>query len=275
MSDISTNASPTKRDLPLDGQVCVIVGAGDGIGRACAELFSRQGASVALVARNEARLGELASEVEAATGGRAIGIAADLAEPDVGSRVVDAVVQHLGRIDTVIAVATMAGRGALVDLDLAQLRDAFEVNVIGTLDVSRCAARTMIEAGREGAIVHVSTLGTHSLPEKQSPYTATKAAMVSASMTMAKELGPSGIRVNVVTPGYVSGEPLDQLCEHVASREGIDADAVSTRLASTAALRRHIDPDDIAQAALFLAGATGRNITGVELRVDAGQKVGP
>lgn len=275
MDDITPEEAPTEDGRPLDGQVCLIVGAGEGIGRACAEAFVSEGATVALVARDAQRLTDLAADIEASTGGRAHPVAADLGEPDVGRRVVDAVMATLGRIDSVIAVATMAGRGALIDVDMDQLRRAFEVNVIGTLDVSRCAARTMVDAGLGGAIVHVSTLGTHSLPERQAPYTATKAAMVSASMTMAKELGPEGIRVNVVTPGYVTGAPLDQLCEHVAAKDGLDAADVSRRLASTAALRRHVDPADLAQAALFLAGSSGRNITGIELRVDGGQKVGP
>jgi NAD(P)-dependent dehydrogenase (short-subunit alcohol dehydrogenase family) len=268
MAGSTHHEEPTAR--AMHGQVCLIVGAGEGIGRACAEAFVGEGARVVLVARDANRLTNLAAQIRASTGSQAVTIAADLATPNVGRRVVDAAMAGFGRIDSVIAVATMAGRAALVDLDMDLLRQTFEVNVIGTLDVSRCAARVMTDAGRGGAIVHVSTLGTHSLPEKQSPYTATKAAMVSASMTMAKELGPAGIRVNVVTPGYVTGAPLDQLCEHVAGNEGIEPGAVSERLASTAALRRHVDPSDLAQAALFLAGPTGRNITGVELRVDAG-----
>lgn len=266
-------AEITGRDRPLEGQVCLIVGAGEGIGRACAQAFAEAGAVVALVARDEGRLSTLADEVGASSGGRAIPIVADLGQPEADQTIVERVLAQTGRIDSVIAVATRAGRGALVDVDLAQLREAFEVNVIGTLGVSRCAARAMRSAGRGGSIVHVSTLGTHSLPEKQAPYTATKAAMVSASRTMAKELGPAGIRVNVVTPGYVNGPPLETLFASIAEREGIEAADASRRMAATAALRRHVDPVDIAQVALFLAGPGANNITGVELRVDAGQLI--
>lgn len=271
MSDAST--VPAGPDQPLEGQVCLIVGAGEGIGRACAEAFALAGAVVALVARDEQRLAALAAEVGRSTGGRTVAIAADLGQPGAGQAILGRVLTEAGRIDSVVAVATRAGRGALIDIDMAQLREAFEVNVIGTLDVSRCAARAMAEAGRGGSIVLVSTLGTHSLPEKQAPYTATKAAMVSASKTMAKELGPSGIRVNVVTPGYVNGPPLDSLFASIAERRGVDPSEASREMAATAALRRHVDPADIAQAALFLSGPSARNITGVELRVDAGQLI--
>ncbi len=268
-----TNAVSAAGDRPLEGQVCLVVGAGDGIGRACAEAFGHAGAIVALVARDEQRLTALADEVEASTGGRTVAIAADLGRPGAGQSIVERVLAEAKRIDSVVAIATKAGRGALLNVDMSQLREAFEVNVIGTLDVSRCAARAMADAERGGSIVHVSTLGTHSLPERQAPYTATKAAMVSASMTMAKELGPMGIRVNVVTPGYVNGPPLETLFASLAEREGVDPADVSQRMAATAALRRHIDPADIAQAALFLSGPAATNITGVELRVDAGQLI--
>ena len=270
---MTDNNAVSTGDRPLDGQVCLIVGAGDGIGRACAEAFGHAGAVMALVARDQQRLTALADEVEASTGGRALAIVADLGRTGVGKSIVERVLAEAGRIDSVVAVATRAARGALVDVDMAQLREAFEVNVIGILEVSRCAARAMTDAGGGGSIVHVSTLGTHSLPERQAPYTATKAAMVSASMTMAKELGPAGIRVNVVTPGYVNGPPLESLFASIAERRGIDPDEASRDMAATAALRRHVDPADIAQAALFLAGPTAANITGVELRVDAGQLI--
>ena len=108
-------AGPTHHEEPtaraMEGQVCLIVGAGEGIGRACAEAFVGEGAGVVLVARDKRRLNNLADGLRAATGGRAMTIAADLATPDVGRRVVDATMASVGRIDSVIAVATMAGRG--------------------------------------------------------------------------------------------------------------------------------------------------------------------
>ena len=95
--------------------------------------------------------------------------------------------------------------------------------------------------------------------------------MVAASLTLAKELGPSNVRVNIVTPGYTSGPNLDALFAAGAARTGEDVAAYSARMASTASLRRHVDPDDIAEAVLFLSSDRARNITGVELPVTAGQ----
>ena len=93
-----------------------------------------------------------------------------------------------------------------------------------------------------------------------------------ASLTLAKELGRDNVRVNIVTPGYTTGPNLDTLFESVADRTGESLDAVSVRMAKTAALRRHVDPEDIAEAVLFLASDRARNITGVEIPVTAGQQ---
>ncbi|HEY6474300.1 MAG TPA: SDR family oxidoreductase, partial [Acidimicrobiales bacterium] len=113
--------------------------------------------------------------------------------------------------------------------------------------------------------------GTHALPARRARYTATKQAMVTASLTLAKELGPAGVRVNVVTPGFITGAPLDAMMQSIATRTGESVENVSRHMAGGAALRRHVDPADVANAVLFLAGPGARNITGVELPVTAGR----
>jgi NAD(P)-dependent dehydrogenase (short-subunit alcohol dehydrogenase family) len=95
--------------------------------------------------------------------------------------------------------------------------------------------------------------------------------MVTASLTLAKELGPANVRVNVVTPGFTTGEPLSAMIGSIATRTGESPDDVSARMAAGAALRRHVDPQDVAAAVVFLAGPGARNITGVELPVTAGR----
>ena len=119
--------------------------------------------------------------------------------------------------------------------------------------------------------MQIGTLGTHALPAGRARYTSTKQAMVSASQTLAKEVGPWNVRVNVVTPGYVTGPPFDALVREMAERTGESIEDTARRMARGAALRRHVDPDDVAQAVLFLAGPASRNITGIELPVTAGR----
>lgn len=251
----------------LDGKVAVVVGAGPGIGRACAEAFRREGADVVVAARDAERLAALATELGAEA------VPTDLGDVTSCRALVDRAVDRFGGVDVVVNVATAGGgQVAIEDADWDDWRWAFEVNVLGTLEISRSAARSMAQRGG-GSIVQISTFGTSALPPRQARYTATKTALVTASLTLAKELGRSNVRVNVVTPGYTTGPNLDALFQGVADRTGETWQQASDRFAKTAALRRHVDPEDIAEAVLFLAGPRSRNITGVEIPVTAGQAV--
>ena len=218
------------------------------------------------------RLDRLATELGAEPGARVVPVRCDVGDLASCRGLVEEARGRLGgRIDVLVNVATFGGdHGPIAEADWETWRRAFEVNVIGTLELSRLVARVMGENGG-GSIIQVGTFGTHALPPGRARYTATKQAMVTASLTLAKELGPAGVRVNVVTPGFTTGPPLDAMMESIAARTGELVDDVSRRLAAGAALRRHVDPGDVADAVVFLAGAGARNITGVELPVTAGR----
>lgn len=259
-------------NLGLEGKVAIVVGAGAGIGRACAIAFAGAGAEVVVAARRAEPLRQLATEVAERTGKRVEAIVTDLSDVESCVRLVESTVELFGGVDALVCVAASgAGRSTIAGSSWDDWRAAFEVNVVGTLEVSRLAASSMASRGG-GSIVHIGSFGARSLPPGQGAYTATKQAALAAARTLAKEVGPDGVRVNVVTPGYTTGADLDQLLHSMAARRKQTVDAVSTTLASTAALRRHVDPDDIAAATLFLCSDAGRSITGVELPVTAGQQ---
>jgi 3-oxoacyl-[acyl-carrier protein] reductase len=259
----------------LSGMVGLIVGAGPAIGRSCAMGMAAAGADVALAARNLERVTQLADEVAASHGRRSIGLYGDLADSSSCQAIVDQAIAEFGRLDMLVNVATLSGgRQAIADLDWDVYRAAMEVNVIGTLEVSRCAGRQMSSQDTGGSIVQISTLNTHFLQSQMAAYSSTKLAMVAASKVLAKELGPDGVRVNIVTPGYTETAPLRAYFERTAERLGSTADEVSAKAAASAALRRHVSPDDIAAAVLFLSSPEAHNITGIELPVDAGQLLG-
>jgi NAD(P)-dependent dehydrogenase (short-subunit alcohol dehydrogenase family) len=251
--------------------VALVAGAGPGIGRACARALGTAGADLVLAARDGRRLAGLAGELAVETGRAVVPHQVDLADPASCRTLVEEVVGRFGRLDVLVNVATFGGEHQLVDeADWESWRRAFEVNVLGTLELSRGAARAMRAVGG-GAIIQIGTQGTHDLPSGRGRYTATKQAMVSASLTLAKELGRWGVRVNVVTPGFTTGPPLDALITAMAERRGISAEDASRQLAASAALGRHVEPSDVADAVLFLAGPGARAITGVELPVTAGR----
>lgn len=260
----------------LENKVAIVAGAGPGIGRACATALRREGADVVVAARDAARLGAMASELLTATtagtaGTQVVPITFDFADLDSCRSLVDQTVARLGRVDVLVNVATAGGESDLLaEGEWDSWRRAFEVNVVGTLELSRLTAAAM-RPNPGGAIVQIGTIGTRALPAGRSRYTATKSAMVTASLTMAKELGRADVRVNVVTPGFTSGAPLDAMVESIAARTGESTDAVTARMTAGASLRRHVDPEDVAAAVVFLAGPGGRNITGIELPVTAGR----
>jgi NAD(P)-dependent dehydrogenase (short-subunit alcohol dehydrogenase family) len=255
----------------LEGLTAVVSGAGPGIGTACATALRHAGADVVVAARDGTRLDRLARDLGEGPGGRVEPVVVDLGDLESCRALVDETVARQGRLDVLVNVAASGGGYEAIDeADWSSWRTAFEVNVVGTLELSRLAARAMRGLGG-GSIVQVGTFGTHALPPGRARYTATKQAMVTASLTLAKELGPANVRVNVVTPGFVAGRPLDAMIEATAARTGERIEEVSTRMASGAALRRHVEPVDVADAVVFLAGPGSRAITGVELPVTAGR----
>lgn len=256
----------------LHGMVAVVTGAGPGIGRACARALAGDGADVVVAARRAEPLSALADELAADTGRRFLAVPTDIADLDQGAALVDRTVEAMGRIDVLVNVATAGGSPtATVDeIDWESYRQAVEVNVVGTMELCRLAADRM-PAG--GAIVNISALSATTLMEGMARYTSTKRAMESMAKTMAKEVGPRGIRVNIVTPGMTTGAPLDAMFARVAEARGRTVEEISAGFARGAALRRHVDPADIAEAVLFLASPRARNVTGQELQVTAGQDI--
>ncbi len=258
------------------GKVALIGGAGPAIGASCARMFAEAGADVVLAARSADRLETMARELAEATGRRVIGIATDMGNVDECTALVDETVQKLGRIDAVVNIATAHAPHRLVsELSWDDYQLSVSVNIVGTMEITRRAAHHMAEQESGGSIVQISTLNTHSLQKNMSAYSSTKLAMVTMSKVLAKEMGPKGVRVNIVTPGYTETDGLLRYFAEVAERTGSDVETVSANAARASPLRRHVQPDDIAAAVVFLSSELARNITGHEIPVDAGAILGP
>jgi len=261
-------------DRSLEGAVALVTGAGAGIGRSCALALAGDGASVVVAARRSEPLTALAAEVAEASGQKTLAVPTDISDVEQCRAAVERTVDEFGRIDVVVNVATHGGSptSSVADIDWDDYRESVQVNVIGTMEICRAAGRHMAAAG-SGSIVNISALSATTLMADLARYTSTKGAMESMSKTMAKEIGPTGVRVNIVTPGMTNGPQLDAMFERMAVAQARTPEEVSARFASGAALRRHIDPDDIAEAVLFLASPRARNITGQEIQVTAGQHI--
>jgi NAD(P)-dependent dehydrogenase (short-subunit alcohol dehydrogenase family) len=253
-------------ETPLQGRVAIVTGGGSGIGRAIARRFAEAGARVAVAGRGEAAIGVVAAE----TGG--IGIPCDVTHIDQVEAMFARVLDWGGGCDVLVNNAGQTGPvGALADVDLAAWRDCVEVNLFGAMYCLRVAARIMGAQGR-GSIINMSSrMGLHGYPMR-SAYSATKFALIGMTEAVAREVGPSGVRVNALCPGAVSGELMDRVIAARAAAEGRPPEEIIRRdYTDSAALRRWLSPEEVAEAALFLASDASSAITGERIRVDCGR----
>ena len=242
------------------GQVVIVTGASKGIGRAIAVGFGREGASVVVSSRDQARCAAVVADV-AADGIDALAVAAHMGRSDDIDALVDTTLARYGRIDVVVNnAATNPVVAPLLETDDALVEKLFAVNVIGPLHLARRAAAHMAERGT-GAILNVASRSAFAPEPDMGPYAATKAALVTLSKAMALEWAPLGVRVNTLAPGPFATTMVNDLFAQDDFRAALLASTAQGRIA---------DPEEIVGAALFLCGPTAAFVTGAVLRVDGG-----
>jgi len=254
----------------LDGKACVISGVGPGLGREMALAFARQGADLVLGARTESHLKDVQTEVEA-VGRRAVIAPTDIADATQCEQLVARAIAELGRIDVLVHNAVMHDpRELFEDVDLARWRTMFETTVFGTLQLTQAAIPQMKSQG-SGSIVFVSSMIVRKPVVRQGGYAATKGALFTAAQVLAKELGPSGIRVNTVVPGWMWGPSVEGYFEMRERRDGRTVEEQRAAIAATIALRDIPTDDDCADAVVFFASDLSAVITGQSLDVNGGE----
>ncbi len=248
----------------MTGKVALVTGAGSGIGRACAELFAEQGAAVAVLDLHRDAAEDAVAKI-AAAGGQAIAIAADVAMAAAVASAVVRTVQEFERLDILVNNAAIDTTGSVVDAAEGDWDRCFAVNVKGTYLCSR-AAIPYLEAS-SGAIVNQgSIVGLVGVPNLAA-YSATKGAVISLTRSMAVDLGPRGIRVNVICPGAVMTPLMEEL---LRERGGGDLDAGIAATLVKYPIGKLGTPADIARVALFLASDDASFLTGAVVTVDGG-----
>lgn len=257
----------------LSEKVVIVSGIGPGLGRSIAEACARAGASVVVAARSAGRVQELAGEL-AAHGAPALGIVADITDAEARDRLVARTVDAFGRIDGLVNNAFVMGpMDKAADIAPDAWRAVFEVNVIGTVALSTGCAAVMEAAGR-GSIVMINSQAARRGAARRGPYAASKAALLSAAQVLATELGPNGVRVNSVVPGQIWGESLAEHYAGLAERQGVTVADVVAKVTRDIPLRRITQPDEIAEAVVFLLSDRSSAITGQSLDVNAGNWFG-
>jgi NAD(P)-dependent dehydrogenase (short-subunit alcohol dehydrogenase family) len=181
-----------------------------------------------------------------------------------------AALDRFGRIDVLINNSGIGGpSGPLWEVSVEEWRRTFAVNVEGVFLVTKAVMPHMIERG-SGSVVMIGSITGKRPLWGRTPYASTKSALVGLTRTLAVEAGPHGVRVNLISPGFVTGPRLDWVIDAQAERRGISTDQVRSELAAEAALNRLTEPEDIARVALFLASEESRGIAGADINVNSG-----
>ncbi|MFF8567207.1 SDR family NAD(P)-dependent oxidoreductase [Streptomyces albidoflavus] len=238
----------------------LVTGAAGGIGRAIAERFAGQGATLTLADREPAPLDDLAAHLTTATTGV---LAADLTDADAPAELVHRAWAEQGPVDVLVNAA-----GVYPSLDMAELTAEawdrlFAVNLRAPVLATAAYARLAAARGEGGTVVNISSGSALRARPGGGPYASSKAALEMATRAAALELGAHGIRVNAVSPGFV---PVDSACNPVSEEY---AAAIGAN-----PLGRPGSPEDIARAVCWIAGPEAAWITGEILRVDGGSSTG-
>jgi NAD(P)-dependent dehydrogenase (short-subunit alcohol dehydrogenase family) len=177
---------------------------------------------------------------------------------------------RLGRIDNLVNNSGIGGpSGRLWEVDPDEWRSTYEVNVFGVFSVTRATLPVMIEQ-RSGSVVIVGSISGKRPLFGRSAYTSTKTALIGLTRTLAIEAGPHGIRVNLISPGFVAGPRIEWVMKAQAEARGIDVDEVRAEFEGESPLGRLTDPADVAQTVAFLTSEASAGITGADLNVNSG-----
>jgi NAD(P)-dependent dehydrogenase (short-subunit alcohol dehydrogenase family) len=250
----------------LAGRVTIISGGGTGIGRAIAIAAASEGAHVIVAGRSRSTLEEVAS----LTGGQAV--TCDVTQVEEVQALFSAARRITGKVDVLVNSAGQSGPlGPLATTDLAAWRTCIETNLFGAVNCLHVAADIMCSQ-RSGSIVNISSrMGLSGAPMR-SAYVASKFALIGLTQSLAQEVGEFSVRVNAVCPGPVRGEMMNRVVASIAAEEGRSATAVADQYyLKPAALKRWVEPEEVAEAVLFLASDASAGITGEFVRVDCGR----
>lgn len=236
----------------------IVTGGASGIGRAIAEQFAQEGATVVVADINRESTQDTVEAISA-RGGRALPVNVDVSNPKSVQEMVDTTVDANGRLDVIVNSAAVPSVSKIIDISFETWNKVLNINLTGTFLCAQAAARCMVDAGG-GRIINLASVNGQRAITGRGAYTAAKGGVIMLTKIMAAELGPENITVNAIAPGPVDTPMANEM------------HTTSTREAWYRALpiKRYAKPQEVADATLFLASDEARYITGHVLNVDGG-----
>ncbi|MGR3481138.1 SDR family oxidoreductase [Salipiger marinus] len=243
---------------PDPGLKVLVTAGASGLGAAIAAAFHEAHAAVTVCDLDQQALDRFAAAHPGVTAQHA-----DVSDPCA----VDALFDGLEGLDVLVNNAGIAGpTGPIDSLEVEDIRRTLDVDVMGQFLTIRRAA-PLLRASRSGVILNIASVAGRLGYALRTPYAAAKWGVVGLTASLAKEMGPDGIRVNAILPGPVRGARMEEVIRARAAARGIAVEDMGAEYLSSISLRRMVDPEDVAGLALFLCAPAGRNISGQSISV--------
>jgi 3-oxoacyl-[acyl-carrier protein] reductase len=256
-------------DLGLKDKVAFVAGASKGLGKAVAMELSKEGAKVAICAREHPELPKAVEEIRSLTGGEVIGIAADLSISEQARAFIRKGLEHFGTVDILVNNAGGPPDRKFLDIDEDLWNSAFRLILLSAITMTREAVPAMIEK-RWGRIINLASVAVKQPIDGLILSNTIRIGIIGLAKTLSNELAPYNITVNNICPAYTITERVRKLSAEIAGKKGITPDEVIGTWESQIALHRMGKPEEIAALAAFLASERAGFITGDSIQIDGG-----
>jgi 3-oxoacyl-[acyl-carrier protein] reductase len=256
-------------DTGLEGKAALVGGASRGIGRAIALGLAREGASVALCARNQETLDKARDEIRNETGATVLSLICDMSRPEDIKAAVAAAADAFGRLDIVVNNAGGPPTGSFDALDDTYWQHAIDQNLLSAVRTTREALPHLRRSG-SGRIINITSVAVKQPIDGLMLSNATRLGVIGWAKTLSRELAPNGITVNNICPGNIATERLISLIEERAKRQKQSLEEAVSLEEGRIPMGFLGEPDDVAALAVFFASDKARYITGTTVQVDGG-----
>jgi 3-oxoacyl-[acyl-carrier protein] reductase len=256
-------------DLGLKGKVALVAGASQGMGRASALGFAREGAKVSICARGEAALSETAAMIRKETGGEVLAIVADMTKPEDIQKFVNQTAQHFGRLDIIVNNAGGPPPGEFMKFTDADWNNAFQLSLMNTVRMTREAVPHMRKVGG-GRVINITSYSVKEPIAGLVLSNAIRSGVIGLAKTLSRELAGDNILINNVCPGRIDTERAQKLNKARAERLKRPLEEINRDMAAEVPLGRYGTAEEAADLIVFLGSDRASYITGTTIQIDGG-----